>query len=259
MIKVFTDTESLSRGAADLFAKAVEQAVASRGLFSVLISGGETPRRTYDLLAREPFCQRIPWKYVHLFWGDERCVAATDPRNNAHMARRTLLDRVPLPEQQIYPMVCQGAPQMAASYYERVLRAHFPDGVASFDLVMLGLGDDGHTASLFPGAATLEEQHHWVMPTQKPGEDIMRVTVTTPLLNQARQVVFLVSGPGKATVLQRVLEGPYIPGELPAQLIKPLYGTVLWYVEESASRLLTTGEKVQENDRSGPNYSPSRS
>jgi 6-phosphogluconolactonase len=248
MIRIFNDTETLSRGAADLFATAAEQAVAARGRFSVLISGGETPRRTYELLAQEPFCQRIPWNCVHLFWGDERCVAATDPRNNAQVARRTLLDRVPLPEQQIYPIVCHGSPQSAASDYEMVLRAHFPDGVIRFDLVMLGLGDDGHTASLFPGAAALNERRHWVVPTQKQGEDIMRVTVTAKLLNEARQVLFLASGPGKAFVLHRVLEGPYIPEVLPAQLVKPLCGALLWYVEESASRLLTTAESVRKKD-----------
>ncbi|NVN89364.1 MAG: 6-phosphogluconolactonase [Desulfuromonadales bacterium] len=241
MIKVFSTIETLSTGIAELFASAAEQAVASQGRFSALLSGGETPRRTYELLAQEPFRQRIPWNSIHLFWGDERCVADTDPRSNAHVVRQTLLDRVPMPERQIHPITCDGSPQTAASAYETSLRSHFSDDKARFDLVMLGLGDDGHTASLFPGTAALREQHHWVIATQKPGEDIMRVTVTIPLLNQAGLVVFLVAGPGKASVLRRVLEGPLTPDLFPAQRVKPVDGGLLWYVEESAARLLSPG------------------
>lgn len=239
MIKLFSDVEILAAAVAELFASTAEQAVAARGRCSVLLSGGETPRRTYELLAGEPFRQRIPWQNIHLFWGDERCVPDTDPRSNVRMARQTLLDRVPLPEQQIHPINCDTSPHASAAAYERSLRDHFPDGVARFDLVLLGLGDDGHTASLFPGAETLVVQHQWVLPAQKPGEEIMRVTVIPSLLNQARQVLFLVAGPGKASVLQQVLEGQRTPDLYPAQLVKPLNGNLLWYVEQQAARYLT--------------------
>lgn len=249
ILKIFNNSETLSQGVAELFATTAEEAIACRGRFSVLISGGETPRRTYELLAREPFRQRIPWNSVHLFWGDERCVAASDPRNNARMVRRTLLDKVPLPERQIYPIACETTPQEAAAAYETVLRSHFTDGIARFDLVMLGLGDDGHTASLFPGSSALNEQHRWVTTAHKPGEDIMRVTLTAQPLNQAALVVFLVAGSGKASVLNEILEGPYTPGMLPAQLIKPVYGKLFWYVEESAAQLLTPGKKLLTKER----------
>jgi 6-phosphogluconolactonase len=249
MFKIFSNSETLSQGIAELFATTAEQAVACRGRFSVLVSGGETPRRTYELLAREPFRQRIPWNSVHLFWGDERCVAASDPRSNAQMVRRTLLDKVPLPEQQIHPIICDTTPQTAASAYETVLRSHFTDGIAHFDLVMLGLGDDGHTASLFPGSGALNEQYCWVTTAQKPGEDIMRVTLTAQPLNQAELVVFLVAGTRKSSVLRKVLERPHTPDMLPAQLIKPVNGRLLWYVDESAARFLTPGKKFLAKER----------
>jgi 6-phosphogluconolactonase len=248
-LKVFKNMEDLSQGAAELFASTAEQAVACRGRFSVLVSGGETPRRTYELLALEPFRQRIPWNRVHLFWGDERCVAASDPRSNARMVRRTLLDKVPLPERQIYPITCDTTPQTAASTYETVLRSHFTDGIARFDLAMLGLGDDGHTVSLFPGSGMLNDQHQWVAITQKPGEDIMRVTLTATPLNQARVAVFLVAGTGKSSVLHKVIEESHNPDMLPAQLIKPVNGRLLWYVEEPAARLLTPGKNFLAKDR----------
>ena len=239
ILKIFSNMEDLSQGAAELFASAAEQAVECRGRFSVLVSGGETPRRTYELLAREPFRQRIPWNSLHLFWGDERCVDAQDPRGNARMVRRMLLDKIPLPARQIYPIPIDTTPQAAATAYEAVLRSHFTDGIANFDLVMLGLGDDGHTASLFPGSGLLNEQHRWVTTAQKPGEDIMRVTLTTQPLNQARLVLFLVAGADKSSILRKVIEGPHTHDILPAQLIKPGNGRLLWYVDKSAARLLT--------------------
>ena len=139
-VRRFNDGESLSRATAELFALTAEQAIASRGRFSVLLSGGDTPRRAYQLLSREPLRSRIPWQGVHLFWGDERCVAATDPANNALMVRRALLDRVPIPEEQIHPIACGTEPEVAAARYEALVRAHFPHGSARFDLALLGLG-----------------------------------------------------------------------------------------------------------------------
>lgn len=238
MIRLFDDGESLSRGVAEIFADAAERAVASRGSFSVLVSGGETPRQTYALLAREPFKSRIPWERLHLFWGDERCVPPGDPRSNALMLGQTLLKHVPLPEGQVHPIICHGDAERAAGRYEEVLRHHFSAGRARFDLVMLGLGEDGHTASLFPDSGALDERHRWVVATRRPGEEIARVTLTAPALNHARMVLFLVAGAAKAPALQRTLEGPRSPAELPAQLIGPDDGTLLWCVDTTAAGML---------------------
>jgi 6-phosphogluconolactonase len=237
-IQRFDDREELGRAAAELFAATAEQAIASRGRFSVLLSGGETPRRTYELLAQEPLRSRIPWQGVQLFWGDERCVNASDPRNNALMVRQALLERVPLPEEQIHPIICDDEPERAASRYEALLRSHFPEGDARFDLVLLGLGEDGHTASLFPDSPSLDEKRRWVTATRKAGEEIMRITLTPLPLNRAELAIFLVAGSGKADVVRRVLEGPFTPQLLPAQLIRPSRGRVAWMVDSGAAALL---------------------
>jgi 6-phosphogluconolactonase len=239
-VQHFNDGEDLSRAAAEIFALTAEQAIASQGRFSVLLCGGETPRRAYELLGQEPLRSRIPWQRVHLFWGDERCVAATDPASNALMVRRVLLERVPIPEEQIHPIACGTDPEVAAARYEALVRAHFPQGGARFDLALLGLGEDGHTASLFPDSPSLDEQERWVAATRKEGEEIMRISLTPPALNQAHLVLFLVSGAHKASVLHRVLEGPSIPRLLPAQLIAPSRGRLVWMVDRGAARLLKT-------------------
>jgi 6-phosphogluconolactonase len=237
-VRRFDDREELSRAVAELFATTAERAIASRGRFSALLSGGETPRRAYEILGNEPLRSRVPWQGVHLFWGDERFVPATHPASNTLMVRTALLDRVPLPEVQIHPIICDDDPERAAGRYEALLRSHFPDGVARFDLALLGLGEDGHTASLFPGSPSLDERLRWVTATRREGEEFMRVTLTPPPLNQADLALFLVSGAGKADVVWRVLEGPFTPRLLPAQLIRPSHGKVAWMVDRGAAALL---------------------
>lgn len=245
MIEIFRDPECLSLAAAELFAASAERAMAARGQFSVIVSGGETPRRTYELLSSEPFRKRIPWEKVHMFWADERCVAPSDPRSNFRMIRQALLDQVPLREERIHPIICGNSPDDAAGAYESTLRSHFLKKYASLDFVILGMGNDGHTASLFPGSPLMDEQTRWSAATQKPGEDILRVTLTPLLLNRAKKVVFLVAGPDKASMLQSVLEGPQIPALRPAQSIRPAEGKLLWYVEQSAaSRLSMNNESL---------------
>jgi len=239
MMELFDDLESLSRAAAALFARTARQAVESRGRFSVLVSGGETPRRTYELLAEEPYRSGLPWQRVHLFFGDERCVPAGDPRSNARMLRRALVDKVPLAERQIYPIACDSDPHEAARAYETVLRDFFNGELPVFDLAMLGLGDDGHTASLFPCSPVLAEQERWTAVGRRAGEDFRRVTLTAPLLNRSGLVLFLVAGEGKARVLKKLLEGPFDPDLIPAQLIKPVEGEVVWFVDHAAAALLS--------------------
>jgi 6-phosphogluconolactonase len=233
MIRVFDNPARLSLAAAGLIADRARQAVARRGRFCMALSGGRTPLRTYQQLGRPPFRDRVPWAQSHLFWGDERCVAENDPRSNFKMAREALLDRVPLPPGQVHPIRCAADPQSAAQAYQTLLQGFFSPAEARFDLVLLGLGEDGHTASLIPGTSAPLETLRLVTALQRIDEDFARVTLTAPAINLARLVVFLVSGRSKATILHRVLQGP--PGQFPAQLIAPHEGEVIWLVDKAAA------------------------
>ena len=239
MMEIYPDLATLSDAAAQFFADQAERAVAARGRFSVALSGGSTPRRTYELLARPPFGERVLWAKVHVFWGDERCVPADDPRSNYLMARQALLDHVPIPAEQIHPIPCSQEPHAEAECYEILLRRFFGERPPQFDVVLLGLGENGHTASLFPGTPVLEERQHWVADVYLAEQDLFRITLTAPLLNQAAVVVFLVAGAGKAAVLREVLEGPHDPIRLPAQLIRPKDGKVRWLVDQAAASLVS--------------------
>lgn len=239
MIEIHADAESLSGAAADLFVEEARKAAAGRGRFAVVLSGGETPRRTYALLARPPRRNRVPWERVHVFWGDERCVPPADPRSNERLAREVLLDHVPLPAEQIHPLRCAADPGQAAARYESLLRDFFGKEPPRFDLVFLGLGENGHTASLFPHTAVLAEQVRWAAEVYVSEQNLYRVTLTAPFLNRAAALaVFLVAGAGKAEILREVLEGPAAPRRLPAQLIRPAAGEVRWLVEREAARLV---------------------
>ena len=239
MVAVYDDYEALSVAAAELFAEEARKAVRVSGRCNVLLSGGETPRRCYQLLGQESLSRTIPWQAVHLFLGDERYVPRDSPLSNLGMICRELVDRVPLTEAQIHPIPFGHTPQDSADEYERLLRSHFAGKAPRFDLVFLGLGEDGHTASLFPASALLTEQSRWVREVYLPEQDLYRVTVTAPLLNQGALVVFLVAGSGKAAMLHRVLEGEYDPQRVPAQLINPAQGRLLWLADRDAARLLS--------------------
>jgi 6-phosphogluconolactonase len=241
MIQVYPDLESLSRAAAELLVLQANLAVAARGRFSVALSGGATPRRTYELLAAPPLKDQAPWDRVHVFWGDERCVPLNDPRSNARMAQEAWLDHVPIPKDQIHPLDCTQAPAAAAREYEARLRKFFAGRPPRLDLVLLGLGDNGHTASLFPGLPVLEEKERWAAAVYLAEPNLYRVTLTAPLINQAAMVVFLVAGKSKAGVLQEVLHGPRDPGRLPAQLIQPQNGELLWLADLAAAARLPAG------------------
>ncbi|MDX9709816.1 MAG: 6-phosphogluconolactonase [Trichloromonas sp.] len=232
MIRVFADAEDLARGAAAFFAEEISRAVTARGRASVLLAGGETPRRTYELLAEASLRETIPWDKIHFFWGDERCVPADDPRSNQRLARESLLDRVPAPPANIHPILCAAEPEEAAATYQHELERYFAGGAPSFDLVLLGLGTDGHTASLFPGSSGLAEESRWTAVVRRPGEAFPRITLTLPLLNQARRILFLVAGRGKAAVLAEILQGdaPY-----PARLVRPSGGELIWFADRAAA------------------------
>jgi 6-phosphogluconolactonase len=235
VIKIFSDKEALARGATELFAAQARQAVATRGRFLVLLAGGETPRRTYQLLAQEPHRSEIPWGSVHFFWGDERCVAVDDPRSNAGMAGRELLDQLLLSPAQIHRIRGESAPQQEADRYQAELTDFFAGAAPYFDLVLLGLGSDGHTASLLPGSAALAEKERWTAVTRRPEEEFSRITLTTPIINQAVVVLFLVAGADKAAMLGKILNTPADSRIYPAQLIRPLSNDLRWFADQEAA------------------------
>jgi 6-phosphogluconolactonase len=240
LIRVYPDFESLSRGAAELFVQLAAASVKARGQFSVALAGGNTPVTTYELLSQNPLRDQVAWNRAHIFWGDERCVPADDPRNNARMAEQALLNRVPVLSASVHPIECAEMPRDAAQRYESLLWAFFAGGPPRLDMIVLGLGENGHTASLFPFAPALDERERWVAEVHAAGQDIFRITMTAPLINQARAVVFIVSSASKAQVLKEVLEGPRDPMRLPAQLIDPgpYGGELYWLVDSPAASLL---------------------
>jgi 6-phosphogluconolactonase len=236
-LTIYPTPEDLARGAAEIMTDLAQAAVAARGRFTLALAGGGTPRPVYRRLAEPEFAGRIPWDHVHVFFGDERCVPPTDQRSNFRMAKEALLDRVPLSADNIHRVCGEDDPTRAALAYEQDLRRFFAtDHPPVFDLICLGLGGDGHTASLFPGTAGLHEQERWVTAQFVPAMDAWRVTFTPPLLNAARIVVFIVAGVDKADILERVLKGPYEPGVLPAQLVRPDQGRIRWLVDAAAGQ-----------------------
>jgi 6-phosphogluconolactonase len=238
MIRIFNDLEGVSQAAAVMFADLADEAIATRGHFSVVLSGGSTPRRLYEILADAPFCDQIQWQAVHVFWGDERCVPVDDPRSNVLMARKILLDRVPVQANHIHPILGDLPAALAAVRYETELRNFFEGQPPVFDLILLGLGDNAHTASLFPHTPVLDEKERWVKEIYVAEQSMYRVTLTAPLINHAKEVIFLVSGADKASALQDVLESAYQPHKLPAQLIRPNGAHPIWLVDRAAGHKL---------------------
>ncbi|HEV2106913.1 MAG TPA: 6-phosphogluconolactonase [Thermomicrobiales bacterium] len=237
-VMVYADAEGLAQAAAARFTSIVVDAVNRRGRAFVALSGGSTPRRMGELLANRPFREMIPWSDIEIFWGDERWVPLDSDESNAGVAKRTLLNHVPVEPSRINPVPTDVAdPGVAATMYIAQLRTVFGvvDEVPAFDLIFLGLGDDGHTASLFPGTAALHEDRELVVAHYVPKLDAYRLTVTPPVLNAGREVIFLVGGASKASTLAQVLTGPDRVDELPAQVVRPSSGRLRWLVDESAA------------------------
>ena len=238
-LEVLPSAAALADAAAGRFVAAAGGAIQSRGRFVVALSGGSTPRDTYRRLATDALVSRVMWSRVEVLWGDERCVPPNHVESNYRMARETLLDRVPVPAANVHRIHGEDDPSTAAEVYEATLRALLRTP-ARIDLVLLGLGDDGHTASLFPGSAAVHEQTRWVMAAHAAAPSLWRVTLTPAVINAAAEVLFIVSGGAKAGVLRRVLEGPRRPQELPAQAIAPSNGRVRWCVDAAAAADLTS-------------------
>lgn len=252
-VRVYRDAEELALKAARRFARLADQYVVACGRFTVALSGGSTPRAMFSLLATHPFADTVPWSSIYFFWGDERCVPPDHPDSNYRMARETLLSKVPVPPQNIFRMPAEiPDPEQAAEQYARALSEFFfarsdapTSGTAPlsslprFDLVFLGMGPDGHTASLFPHSAALQAGEQIAVANYVEKFAAHRITLTAATINNARNVTFLVAGDDKAEVLKTVLEGSFQPDLYPSQLIRPVNGTLLWMVDEPAARLLS--------------------
>jgi 6-phosphogluconolactonase len=243
MIKIYNDGDELGVAAAELFMEKAHQAVKQRGRFTVALAGGETPRRIYEILAKEPYKSRIPWQKIHIFWGDERYVPSSDIRSNQLMARQSLLDHVPIPNGQIHPITCESTPAQSAEDYEQVIRSTFIGENPQFDFIFLGLGADGHTASLFPNSEVLKERKRLVGHGYAVEQNSYRITLTAPFINQAATIVFLVIGDSKAKVLYEVLEGPKDLQRLPSQMIASPKGELHWLLDQEAGKLLPLKNK----------------
>jgi len=238
---VYPDSPSFIDGAADFIADLAAKSIAEHGRFTIALSGGGTPRPIYARLATADYRDRIDWSQVHIFFGDERCVPPDDVRSNYRMVRVALLDHAqrPLPPGNLHRIQGEIDPAQAALIYEQELQSLFrTSAFPTFDLICLGLGDNGHTASLFPGTAALRDQVRWVVPQYVEVMATWRVTFTAPLINAARHIAFLAEGAGKAEMLWRVLEGPYQPDVLPAQLIQPISGQLYWLIDAAAAAKL---------------------
>lgn len=237
-IVITPNPATLAREAAARLAKLAQEAIASRRRFSIVLSGGSTPGVLYRLLAGEPYRAQLPWEHIHLFWGDERSVPPDDPASNYQLAHESLLARVPIPPQNIHRVQGELEAGAAARAYERTLQDYFCGPQTRFDLVLLGLGDDGHTASLFPESAALGERERPAAAVEAHYQDrpARRVTLTLPAINSARQVWFLVTGSAKAGIVKEVLEGP--DRGLPAQQVRPKAGQLLWILDEAAASRL---------------------
>jgi 6-phosphogluconolactonase len=243
-IRIFPDLSSLSKAAADHIRELARAAIQARGRFSLVLSGGSTPKMTYDLLTQA----ELDWTRIHAFFGDERCVPPDHPDSNYRMARQTLLDHVPIPDENVHRMRGEISPERAAAEYEQTLRDFFHAAGAkrgsklhdpnSFDLVLLGLGEDGHTASLFPGSPALQEKERWVVAIPHDGPpppQVTRISLTLPVINAAAQVNFLVAGEKKADILKCVLAAPSTSHPmLPAQMVHPSSGNLHWLIDRAA-------------------------
>lgn len=240
MVQVFEDLESLSKKAAEIFLQTAIDAVNINSRFTVAFTGGSSPKRLYELLAQPPYKEQMPWSKTYVFWGDERWVPLTDKVSNAKMAFESLLNHVPVPEDHIFPMWAHEEPAEFAIKYEAQLIQHFNNTTPSFDLILLGMGDDGHTASLFPGTDVLNEQQRLVQAYYLAPQSMYRITLTAPCINAAKKILFSVSGEKKSHALHHVLEGAYNPYKYPSQLIKPKIGEVIWLVDKAASNKLSS-------------------
>jgi 6-phosphogluconolactonase len=230
LIYTLDDLEALSHMAAGIFSEIASECIKRKGNFTVALPGGSTPRVLFELLSERPFRDMIFWPKVEFYWGDERCVPPENNESNYRLAHDALLSKVPVREENVHRIKGEGGPEDAAHEYEQTIRKSFNvDGSPVFDLIILGMGADGHTASLFPGSVAIEEKERLCVAV--PEKEPPRVTLTLPVINNAENVTFLVAGKEKKDALSAVLEGK---GDYPAALVRPMHGKVVWVVDREA-------------------------
>jgi 6-phosphogluconolactonase len=243
ILRDFADAEQLGQAAAEALVRVAATTIAAQGRFTWVLTGGHTPKRLYELLAAAPFKERIPWDKVEFFWGDERAVPPEHAESNFRLAHEALLNKLRLKEAQIHRMVAERADlENAAWDYQTEIARVFgidPEGEPpSFDLILLGMGADGHTASLFPHTEAAKEETRWVTSNYVPKLDRFRMTFTARIINRAARVWFLVAGENKADALAQVLQGPGDPLRLPSQLVQPQEGELVWFIDAAAAAKL---------------------
>ena len=237
---VFKDATDLAKGAAGHILSVIEQTLARQDRFSLVLSGGSTPKAVYTLMGQPPLVERVPWSRVHFFWGDERCVPPDHADSNYRMAYETLLAQLSLPPQNIHRIKGEISPEEAAASYERSIVEFFGEEIhpPRFDLVLLGMGEDGHTASLFPESPALDETQRWVVAVEHnrpPAPLVARVTMTLPLINAARLIALIVSRAAKASLVRRALSEVGDAPILPVQRVHPEGGEMVWLLDEAAA------------------------
>jgi 6-phosphogluconolactonase len=237
-LHVAKDPAQLSENVAAWISNYILEVLQKQERFTFVLSGGNTPKQLFSLLAKAPYNMIIPWERIHFFWGDERAVPFEDERNNARMAFDTLLDKVNVNPDNIHIMRTDISPEASAAEYEQILKTYFGKEKTTFDLVLLGMGDDGHTLSLFPGLPIVHEHKAWVKAFFLEAQNMYRITLTAPVVNMAACVVFLATGAGKSITLKNVIEGTFDAEKFPSQLIRPQNGELHWFVDEAAAGAL---------------------
>lgn len=239
---IYPNADDLAVSVAEQFLQLASNAVEQRGRFTVALAGGSTPRALYQRLASGDYRDHIPWDRTHVFLGDERYVPLDHPDSNFRMIRESLLDHVPVPDSQVHPVPTEREPADAARDYERTIREVFDTpqpGVPSFDLILLGIGADGHTASLFPETEALEVEDRLVIENWVPQQDAMRITFTIPMLHQARTIILMAAGQDKAEAVARAIEAPRNLAETPSQCLRDARGDVILVLEHAAAAQLS--------------------
>jgi 6-phosphogluconolactonase len=238
-LHIYQNDQEFAKDAAEWIIKVIDETLQKQEQFTWVLSGGNTPKPIYTLLSSSPYRDQIDWNRLHIFWGDERAVPFEDDRNNAKMAYETLLNHVPVPAGQIHIMRTDIHPEESAFEYEKILRRFFPQAdprwPRTFDLVLLGMGEDGHTLSLFPGTAVIHEVDAWVKAFFLEAQDMYRITLTRSIVNNSSRIAFLTTGDNKADAVHEVIEGKYNPDLYPSQVIKPINGELHWFVDSDAA------------------------
>jgi len=237
-LHIYKTPHEISLALAEWITESIEKTLKSTDRFTWVLTGGNSPKELYELLSSAPFKDRINWKKLHIFWGDERAVPFSDDRNNAKMTFEHLLNKVPVVKEQVHIMNTALEPEAAAAGYEKILRSYFASEGNTFDLVLNGMGDDGHTLSLFPHTEVIYEKTAWVKAYWLEAQKMYRITLTAPLVNRAKKIAFLTFGEGKAKALAAVLQGPRDVDTFPSQIIQPTKGELHWFTDTAAAKYL---------------------